>query len=447
MMSSTQLQRAGLFLLVLLLPWQTHYLVKEGTLAGGIWEYGSIKLFAVDVLIVILAGLALWRGQSLKEYWRRAGAPLLLFLGIVFLSVSWAHDPQAAFYGWLRLVEGAILLLVLLRTRTTVGEALTAFAGSAVVQSIFALWQFFTQRLFASAWLGLAAHDSAALGTPVVVSNGERIARAFGSFSHPNILGGFLALGLIAALYLLAAARTSLQRLFVFAAIVLITSGLFVSFSRGAWMAAGVGALVLLFLAWRQHKTLTVDLGMRYRSRRVPLFTVVLAGGAVIAVTGAGFAVSFSNLVVSRLSAAGHVEERSVNERMQFTNDALTVFTKHWAAGVGVGNITPSVYEEVDRARESYDYQPPPNVFLVVLAELGVFGASIFLLVILEIVSFRGRGASAETFVVASLLCTLGILALFDHYLWTIPNGILLFWLMLGVCAHKERDVLADPNV
>lgn len=437
----TRLQRAGMFLFIVLLPWQTHYLVEQGHLAGGVSEYLSFKLFAVDLLLFVLVGLAVWRARGhAQEYWRRLGVPLVAFLGIAFLSLSWAAEPQATLYGWLRIGEGAILLFVLARARVTLGEMLTVFVSSAIVQSAFGLWQFFAQTTFASSWLGLAAHDPNALGTPVVVVGDERILRAFGSFSHPNMLGGFLALALLASLFLLTTARTSLQRLAGLCAIVLLTAGLFVSFSRGAWLAAGVGVVVALLMAWRQHSTLMIDLvGLGGRHRRVPLFTVLLVGCAIAAVTAAGFISSYSDLVVSRVAASGRVEERSLNERSQYTRDAWTLFKKHWVTGVGLGNITPVVYAEVASGRASYDYQPPPNVLLLMATELGIFGLIIFLFLIAEIAIFVKQRCSSERIVLASLLCALFVLAMFDHYLWTVPNGILLFWLVMGLVAQKSE--------
>src|SRR3989344_3207571 len=41
------------------LPWQTRYIIHQGTLGGEPWEYGTLSLYGVDLLIAALIIVAL----------------------------------------------------------------------------------------------------------------------------------------------------------------------------------------------------------------------------------------------------------------------------------------------------------------------------------------------------------------------------------------------------
>ena len=47
----------GLYLLVFLLPIQTRWIIKEGSINGGHWEYGTISLYGTDILLILLVFL------------------------------------------------------------------------------------------------------------------------------------------------------------------------------------------------------------------------------------------------------------------------------------------------------------------------------------------------------------------------------------------------------
>src|SRR5205085_1603672 len=83
---------------------------------------------------------------------------------------------------------------------------------------------------------------------------GQLVLRAFGTFPHPNILGGYLALALVCLPMLWNAWRGGRWPLWGAAA--LLAGGLLATFSRAGWLAAlvGLGAWWVASGKWRSRR-------------------------------------------------------------------------------------------------------------------------------------------------------------------------------------------------
>ena len=97
---------------------------------------------------------------------------------------------------------------------------------------------------------------------------------------------------------------------------------------------------------------------------------------------------------------------------------------------------------------ESWQYQPVHNFYLLIAAEIGIIGLILFILFIFKVLKMaylkvKSQIVSRETIFTRHInLCVgclltifLGFLFIgfFDHYFWTIQQGQLIFWLILGL--------------
>ena len=97
---------------------------------------------------------------------------------------------------------------------------------------------------------------------------------------------------------------------------------------------------------------------------------------------------------------------------------------------------------------ESWQYQPVHNFYLLIAAEIGIIGLILFILFIFKVLKMaylkvKSQIVSRETIFTRHInLCTGFILSIllgflfigsFDHYFWTIQQGQLTFWLILGL--------------
>ena len=93
--------------------------------------------------------------------------------------------------------------------------------------------------------------------------------RASGTFKDPNVLGSYLILGALALIQTLVLGRTR-HVVLTLGSLLVVVSGIFLSFSRGSWGAFAVGALLTVGLAY------TTTESPRVR-RRVVTMTVLAA--------------------------------------------------------------------------------------------------------------------------------------------------------------------------
>ena len=97
-----KLQTIGIYLLAFLLPWQTRYIFHYGTLNGGDWEYGTIALYAIDILIVLILLITLSLKLSEKTFWlsfkKSHWIPIAILFVISCLSAFFALDTNLAWY-------------------------------------------------------------------------------------------------------------------------------------------------------------------------------------------------------------------------------------------------------------------------------------------------------------------------------------------------------------
>jgi len=397
-------------------------MVKLGELNGGYWEYGTYSLYAFDIVLIVFlfSRFLVFLSQPnfrLRRIWLCIGF-LELF---VFISIVSAYDWKLALYGYGQFLLGIGLFFLLAQIKYDKIKLYWSIIFAGAVQSLLAWQQFFTQSVFASKWLGMASQRAQDLGVSVVESGGERWLRAYGSLPHPNILGGFFAIVLLVniILYFQLFKKVSAQRLsLVF--LIINFLGLFLTFSRGAWLGFTIGIAILY--VWSIE---------RYQKQGVLTMAKIILLLALCAVATSAL---FAQPLSARIFGQGRLETKSITERVASNYDARQIIQNHWLFGTGIKNYGLGVYNEIDAARPAYAYQPAHNVWLLVWAEIGIVGLLLFIVTLLHcyIASWRRRNLE-----MLALLIALTVMMCFDHWLWSLSFGIYLFWAVIGL-AMKE---------
>ena len=143
---------------------------------------------------------------------------------------------------------------------------------------------------------------------------------------------------------------------------------------------------------------------------------------------------NFQDELITRLTGQQYNEEISLQLRINYVSQAWQLIQQRFFGGVGIGNYTLMVWQEINNQLPGYAYQPVHNIYLLVFAEIGVFGALVFgVILILLLWNLSRRKLSLEAMIV--LLCWISVLiiSLFDHYFWTLYFGIIVFWLILAL--------------
>lgn len=451
------------YAVIFLVPWQTRLIITQGLINGQPWEYGTTSLYATDIAIMLLAALYLLEiilhrtrrpstnsdtdptADPASTHSTRRTSPLtvltLILLIVGLFSLTWTSDTSLTGFALLKLAEGIFLAACARHPRVHLRAALWTLTITGALQSLLAYGQFGAQIINPHTWLGLAAQNPATPGTIVVETANERLLRAYGSFPHPNMLAGFLEITLFAAGALVTTARHRLERLTATLLSLLIAFGLFLTFSRSAWLALVCG-LVILALASVHH-----------RRRGLTWMWIAMT----VATLGVQIMLA-PQLIFSRLEGQARLEQQSTDDRALYAQQARSIVAHdEWIFGVGLGNYTNTIHETVDKGQPGWWYQPVHFTPLLIMAELGLFGGVVYVLLLLAVLMtiFRhvlghgsSHGSTGHHILVMLAIMSLStfVIGWFDHYFWTLHSGILMFWLVFGLWQkqHAKLEVKND---
>jgi len=455
------------------LPWLTSLAVIAGVvaLAAAVWSpaIGLGLALAVGLTRAYLAaarpgtpdlgqvflGLALagWLARGLAE--RRIIIPrsgLLVALGLYVGAslLSLVPTPTASLeLGLLELIKwtevAAILVLVVDECRRgRAGWIIAAVLLAGLAQGLIGIWQY--------QFRGFGPENFQILGDHY---------RAYGTFEQPNPYAGFLGLvwpiaaGLAGA-YLVRAWRTrraapALAGAVLAGLAVVMLAGLYVSFSRGAWLGAAAAGLALVAVLPRR-----IWLG-------VGLVGLGLAGGWLLAANNL-----LPASVTARLAQVGDFVNTTDVTGIDITGDNFAIVERlaHWQAaegmardypwlGVGVGNYE-TAYPQYSLINWPTALGHAHMIYLNVLAETGLVGLAAYTVLWLAVFALTIRTISRTQGLARGL--ALGLLGAWVHlaahqivddlYVNNIPLTIGALLGLLVVLARASAPIrsLSRPN-
>ena len=398
-----------------------------GYLATG--PYGTEILLWLIVLLFAFSFIGKIRDQRLKIKFaftkdRLFASSVLLFIVYCLLSSFWALDSELAWQHGLRIMEMFLLFFVLYLGPLDFKTMTKWFLLGSILPVFLGIYQFIWQSAPAWKWLGLAGHAGWEGGSSII--SGEtlgRVLRAYGSFNHPNVFGGYLT---VALLMLLLSRKSKVEsRKFVilfFVIYCLLLVALFFTFSRSAMLALGIVLLVYFFA----EKIALKDYIKKIISTLLPILILIIILIPVLAV---------------RVRGDSAYETRSIDERLTGVSESFQIIKNNLWFGVGAGNYTLAVYN-LNSNLEGWKYQPVHNVGLLLLAELGVVGViflififvSFFRYQITDIKNLSINKSCLVIFFMLSAICYL-VLCFFDHYLYSSYAGLMIsgvYWALVS---------------
>ncbi|MBU4360422.1 O-antigen ligase family protein [Patescibacteria group bacterium] len=402
-----------LYLFVFLIPWQTRWIIWDTKINGQVWEYGRICLYAFDVVFVILLILFLISNIKYQVFRRKNILLATCYLLLVILNFIISDDKLLSFYWLLRILQGILLIWLISKINFSKIKLVMSFVISMALSAGLGIYQFLTQSAFASKWLGLASHSASALGDSVVELANERWLRAYGSFPHPNILAGFIIIAIILCLWLLNK-NTRINYLLLSVSCYLLIVGLFFTFSRAGWIAFGIIILLVCYLAVRDKIKL-------YDTCYMILATCLLVFS---------LSIIYFPLVQTRIQGSARLEVASNTERINNLEQSFEIIKNNLWLGTGVGNYTVELQKTYPN-QPAYFYQPVHNVYLLVLAELGIVG--VLLIVIFLFYFIKSYSIKFTDY----WLLIIGYFFFFDHFWWTLPSGVILVFLLVFSALDK----------
>lgn len=392
--------------------------------------YESILVFASDVTVVLALGV--WLVQVFihpPRPYPKLSILLLLALAPFFLSGITAIDVGLTLATALHWCLMAGLLLMLIISPPPQRWLVVMFSAFIFLQAGWVLLQIFIQSTAVPVdwpflWPGLVTANQA--GASVVQNaEGTRWLRAYGTFSHPNVLGAMLVvfLGIV-----LANKQWRDIRHPSLATLVIITASasIALTFSRAAWL----GLAGFLLAGWWFTPPEFRPQVKRLMAISAFIATLVLA--------------PLSSFVISRVGVSGpanRLETASTLERTLLIQFGLQAWQASPFTGVGAGGFVQWAAQNVGI---DLPFEPVHNVPLLILAETGVLGAGAALAVggaMAYRMWRRRKKMRAPEAIYAATLLGVGITLLFDHLWWTQPPARTLLVLLIGMWVNASRAV------
>jgi len=232
------------FLFLFSIPFQARkvFLTEYSFYSGAFTEYATFFLYISDILLILT--LIFWLVFDKKLYFRintligsinsffcknnkRGGifrkflninrlssVWLLLFIFIIWLIISAVVNnsyTEISIFYILKFIELSLLIVYVyfnLRNKNRLVTALFAISFAGFFQGLVAIYQFIYQcPLFKHPFLHKLSGESTVYpqlsGIAKIIVENEKFVRAYGTFPHPNILGGFLIVSTMISIYLL----------------------------------------------------------------------------------------------------------------------------------------------------------------------------------------------------------------------------------------------------
>ena len=461
------------YLFIFALPFQTRIILKSWGV--GFNEWSSAFLYGTDLLLILLFILWIIRKgfprsnlvdtrSDLVSYKIGSCTQFLFFIFLVIaaLSITQAGNKILSFYSWLKILELAGLYFYV---RSSLGKVFTlngAFLAviiSGFFQSLIAIGQSLLQHSLGLKWLGESILRNNFSGVAVVATEGEKFLRAYGATPHPNILAAWLFLAIFAFYFLFLyraqkSGDTTIQgrsgysfgeladpklctpkaprNIFALMIYSVLLWGLFSTFSRvaiGLWIA---GIVVRLLIIWLKKKKYNLGLAFKNRLR-------LLLGITPVVVIVFGF--FYWPQVQSRIFISS--QEQAVSQRILYNKLASQMIADKPLLGIGLGQFV-RVTQVKFKNYPDFFYQPVHNMYLLIANEIGLLGVAAFLGWLAALIwAYIRNNKFKEFYHISFFIVFLSILAmgLFDHFLWTLQQGQLIFWLTVGLISASGKTL------
>ena len=336
---------------------------------------------------------------------------VLLFGILIYFASVFSAGGKGSFNSALvscTLLLGYFLLVNLMRTKKWINRCVAALISSATIVALIGIFEYIFGEGSNASWLDASLFGSIKL-------------RIVSLFENPNMLATYLVLVFPFVLAALVLTKTSKTRFLTLIVSALFVCAIVMTWSRGAWIAMAVAALI--FFTVYSRKTLRV-------------FGVVLLALPVIPMI-------LPNNILDRIVSILNLSDSSISYRLYTWIGSIRVIKEHFLGGIGYGTdafkeIYPQyAFAGIESAEHSH------SLYLQILIAMGIGGLLAFAILVFlyfqkcsEYIK-KPEDRSSKFFVtaaVASVIAAL-IMGIFD-YVWFNYRVFYVFWIVIAIgCA------------
>jgi O-Antigen ligase len=432
------LSRAAVLATLFVLGWALRVGLPVVDLAG-IRFHHEVHSIRASEIIAVLAVLLLIRGRppgclrprgSLATF----AASGFMLAGLAAASSLWALHPGLALLQGAHLAIWVAFAIVVAMAQAPPSRMAAAFVLGLLVHVAVGIAQAITQGNIGLWWLGeLRIRPAPPWST---ITHGEwQFLRVYGLSSHPNVLAGHFAIGLVLC-WGLAFGRRPIERVRVVVTWAALFVALLLTFSRSGLLGAVVAMTVSAI--WMSRTGVSRSIA-RLGSGLVVCAAIMIA---LLVWTLRSHLLAESALIELLRRSAG------TTKRFGLMGTALRLLADHPIGGVGARNFS-SATRAITPDQTVLD--SVHNVPMLIGAELGLAGLVLVGVVVAVLVAVGCRRWSAQSVhlwhgPVAGGLAALALISLLDHYPWSVPQGGLLGAWLAGWWLSEESKDLDDER-
>ncbi len=403
-------------LLIFLIPLNLgkHFEIYSSYVDGVVIDYLIPTVYVQDILVFII--LILWFADgglyrfifSKDKFLERKEVTVsILFIFSVFLSTISSLRFLPSFYAWSRLFIYFLLFLYSLfeiHIEDEFFNILGVVSISVTLLSVLGILQFFNKGSVFNNYLLFGEQPYTPSTSNITVKNflGRAVIPSYGLFRHPNIFGGYLSLML---LWLIPFIKN--RKIYIVPVFLGIVS-LFFTFSYISWISFLFG----LF----SHLILSKSVKNTYNKKQI-------LSGIVIALC--------LFLLIIPMFGKNSYNDPSVYRRVNFSKASYRIIKDKPLFGVGFNNSVIVMDSYNTYSNDISFVQPVHNIFLLIFSESGVFSFLLLFLLLMLVIKKLVNSSYFYIFFISVLQII--ILGSFDHYILTMHQTLLLFWLILGI--------------
>jgi len=452
-------------LIILLLPSQLgkHFWPPFSQVIGVRIDYLSPTLYATDILICLLFivwMISLLRISNFKyqisNIKSKTSLPIFYTCLVLGIGIALSAQPLLGLYGYMKLAEMAFLSHYTARhvfKTISFHKILLLFSCAVLFESLLAIAQFYHHGSIGGIfyWIGERTFTGQTPGIANASVQGVLLLRPYGTFPHPNVLAGFLVIGMTLISSKIKIHSSKFEKILFGLSLAIGTIALLLSMSR---VSIGLWAVILVFyLVKPLFKYASSTLSSRGRTTKQSSFIRTSAlskrllrsyfarndnnkqsihklkkfqfsGLILVFIISIAIIVFFTPLRFRLMEIS--LTEEAVVIRTELMAATFRMVIDHPWLGVGLNNFLVTLPSYVRAVSIQY-IQPVHSIYLLALAEIGVAGFVVFCWFLLK--SFH----KAQPFI-QLLLGIILITGFFDHYWLTLQQGQLLFAFVLGLC-------------
>lgn len=423
-LSQDKISKFFFYLLLLFLPTQfgKHFWPSLSFIKGLRLDYLSPTIYFTDLIIILIFVFSFKRTiKFLKKLNLQTKVLIFVFFISIVLGIINSKNPQAGWYGVIKLIEYFFLATYTgINIKTLKKEIIfMLFLLGIIFESFLTIAQYISQGSINGVlyFLGERTFNSQTPNIANASINGELILRPYATFSHPNVLAGYL---IIAMLFLfLFFQKTKYGKVLLLMGIIFGTAALLLTFSRSAIFLWMIYLFAMFgFSIFKKYK--------KGISKSV-VFIVLLTVLAIF--------IFQKSLLAQRFLETRLIDE-SVVQRNELTNQALNMFFKNPVLGIGVNNFFNNINYPI-KSKVLF-IQPVHNIFFLMLSQTGMIGF-LFLIYIFYKSFINVLHSSKKKKYLLMIIFAVIFLGTFDHYFFTLQQGQILLSVIFATLLYYKN--------